>query len=284
MKNFGTTKIRLKPSNPDKLWFDDKPFGKAVYFHHDFGNYSLEARITYNRNDDQPRVISLHGARADYTKANAVTLGLQRKGVSVLAPNLSGHNKVSPIPPSASSLNSNIKEAEAFYEYLDTSKPVVLIGYSLGGTVALEILKKHVADVEKLILFYPAVYAKEAYDKPFSEQFSKVIRKPFSYRKNDILETFSGYSGKLWVIKGEYDGLEAKTPGISAGKVKVQGKIYNSPIPKEVFDMIMAVDMPAENKKLIEVPACGHSVITWMRKHPKQADELVRALARFIQQ
>lgn len=271
-----------RPQHPEKLWFQDAPPGACEYVTESLSAYSVEGRILYNSSRDSPWVLSVHGARADYTKANAVSFGLQERGISLLGMNLSGHNDASPLPLEKTNLLNNIAEAEAFYKYLDRSQSKVLIGYSLGGTVALELLRRHADEVSHIILFYPGVYSKDAYDKNFGEAFSSVIRKPFSYRDNDILKVLDGYAGKLLVVKGQYDGVESAEPGKSAGEVVVDGKKHYSPIPKEVFDLLMAADMPQKNKRLIEVPGVGHSVILWMRENPRDAATLLDELAAFI--
>lgn len=270
------------PKYPNKLNFNEKPPGDCAYFEHNFGDYALEARILYNEQHEKPHVLSVHGARADYTKANAVSFGLQERGISTLSINLSGHNDASPIPLETTSLAQNIEEAEAFYDYLDKSHPITLIGYSLGGAVVLELLKYHKSEIDRIILFYPAVYAREAYDKKFGEPFRSVIQVPFSFQQNDILSKLDDFPGKMMILKGQYDGLASDVPGTSAGNVTIDGKEYYSPIPKEVFDSLEQVKIPADRKDFIEVPGCGHSIILWMRDHKPEADKILDKLARFI--
>lgn len=154
------SKTYYQSKHRDVLFFDEPP-DAAEYFEHDFGNYKLEGRVAYNESHEEPRILSIHGARADYSKSDPVTLGLRGRGHSVMSFNMSGHSKAGVLEAGQTSLANNIKEAEAFYETLQTSSPKVLIGYSLGATPALKLLENHNQQVDKVILFYPGIYTTE---------------------------------------------------------------------------------------------------------------------------
>lgn len=255
------------------------------YFDHDFGHYKLEARILFNERRDWPRVLSVHGARSDFTKADAVTLGLRERGISVLGMNLSGHSAAGVLKPEETCLGNNIQEVEAFYQYLDAKKPKVIIAYSLGAIPVLKLLEKYNHEINKLVLFYPAIYAKEAYDKPYGESFHMAINKPFSYRNNDTIELLRQFKGNSLLIKGQYDGLDpvdyGKLAGTIVGEVIVDGETQYSPVPKEVFAMIHGA-VPTERRQDIEVLGCDHGVTRWMKDNQNQANTLVAQIADFI--
>ena len=268
------------------LWFPDK-LADAAYFEHDFQGYSLEGRMLYNQAHDDPWVLSIHGARADFTKSDAVSLGLQKRGYSVLGMNLSGHSEAGVLKLEETSLQNNVDEAEAFFGYLDSEKKKVVIAYSLGGTPALKLLEKHAAEIDKLVLFYPGIYSKDAYDKHFGSEFREVISKPYSYRDNDMLSLLEAFPGKLLLLHGQYDGLDPvqygkPTGGGSAGEVEVDGIKYYSPIPKEVIDAVYDA-LSDDRKEKIVVPNCGHSIVLWMREHPDQAEQLLDKIQVFLQ-
>lgn len=265
--------------------FDDKPPGEAGYFQHDLGAYKLEARVLFNEGKDWPQILSIHGARSDYTKANTVNFALQKAGISTLSINMSGHNEMSPLPLEHTCLANNIKEAEAFFHYLDTDKPKIVIAYSMGGTPALKLLEKHAHQIDKLILFYPGVYAKDSYDKAFGEPFRSIISQPFSYLRNDTIELLKQFPGKLLLIKGEYDGLDArqfgKPEGTSVGEVLINGEKYSSPIPKDVIDLVYnAAD--EKRRQLIEVAGSDHGLLPWMRSHPHDGRLLIDKIVDVI--
>ena len=271
------------PSSVEKLIFPEQPPGPAEYFSHQFDDYSLEARITYDQDGNWPSVLSIHGARSDYSKNNNVTFGLQQRGISILAPALSGHNEISPIRLSQTSLAQNIEESKVFYSYLQPEEPRAVIGYSMGATSVLEILKEHLGEIDRIVLFYPAVYPRTAYDQPFGASFRDIIRKPFAYFENDLLNSLVDFQGKLLLIKGEYDGLEARQPGVSAGEVEINGQTYYSPIPKDIMDLFSSPEtFPCSEHQCIEVPQCGHSVALWIGENPQGGRQLLDILSNFL--
>lgn len=274
-----------KSKYSDELWFNEQPPGEAAYFEHQFGEYALEARILYNQNHDKPWVLSVHGARADYTKANVVSFGLQNRGYSTLGMNMSGHSKAGVVAVEKTTLGNNIREADAFYDYLSGDRQKSVIAYSLGGTPALKLLEKHADSIDKLVLFYPGIYSQESYDKHFGPEFRAVIAEPYSYRNNDTIELLRKFGGKLLLVKGQYDGLDpeeyGKPAGGSAGEVVVNGKNYYSPIPKEVIDAAYNA-VPKERRELIDIPDCDHSVILWMREHPAEAEAFLDKVDAFL--
>lgn len=271
-----------------KLCFPE-PAHNAAYITRSFKSgtkeYELEARVLYNQAHEQPWVISVHGARSDYSKANALSFGLQERGISLLGVTMSGHSAASPLQPEETKLGNNIREVEAFFDDLDPKRPAVVMGFSLGGTPALKLLEKHGDRIDKLVLFYPGVYAKDTYDKPYGEPFRSAIARPYSYRDNDTIELLRRFPGKLLLVKGEYDGLDPvlydKPAGGSAGNITIAGHNYYSPIPAEVIDMVRAA-VPTGRQSYIEVPGCDHSVILWMREHAQEGVVLCDKVAAFI--
>lgn len=285
LKYMKTPHLYAQSKHGSELYFANTPPGPSAYFELPFHGYALEARILYDEAHDDPWVVSIHGARGDFTKTNAVSFGLQQRGYSQLAMNLSGHSPSGVLPAEQTTLATNIQEAAAFYDYLNHARKKVVIAYSMGGTSALKLLGDHADDIDTLVLFYPGIYSKDAYDKHFGAPFHAAITEPFSYRNNDTIELLRAFSGKLLLIKGEYDGLDpldfGKPAGGSAGEVEIDGQTYYSPIPKEVIELVYDA-VPADRRQLIEVPHCGHSVALWMRDHPAEAEQLLDHIDTFI--
>jgi len=261
------------------------PVAKSSYFEHDFAEYSLEARILYNENNETPWVLSVHGARSDYAKSDEVTVGLQKRGYSILGFNMSGHNDASKIPVEQTTLGNNIKETEAFYSYLDPQRKKKIIAYSLGATPALKALGAHRDEVDKVVLFGPGIYSTRTYDTYFGEEFRSIVTTPFSYRDNDVIQILQAYQGELLIIRGEYDGLDSvtygKPLGTSAGEVHINDQHYYSPIPKEVIEMICNA-VPTNRCKMITIPGCDHGVVPWMVNHQNEGEKILNEIALFL--
>jgi dienelactone hydrolase len=278
LKTYSTSKYQAV------LAFPEAP-PDAVYFEHPFDGYALEGRIVYNEQHDEPWILSIHGARADYSKSDAMTLGLRARGHSVLSMNLSGHSEAGVLPAEQTSLANNINEVATFFKYLDPRRPKTVIGYSMGGTSALKLLEKHGQEIDKLILCYPGIYDKRAYDVHFGPNFREIISQPFSYRNNDTISLLKKWPGKLLLVHGEFDGLDpesfGKPAGTAAGEVVIDGQNYYSPIPKEVLDMIYDA-VPPNHRSRIIVPKCGHSIVLWMRENPQAATQLLQEMDHFL--
>lgn len=285
MDRINPTQIYSNSKHADKLWFSDAPRGEVAYFEHDFGNYSLEARALYNSQLDRPNIMSIHGARADFSKADPVSFGLQELGHSILGISLSGHSGSGVLLPEQTSLRNNIEEAQTFFRYLDPDAPKSIIAYSLGGTPAIKTLEQNLDTVEKLVLFYPGIYTTTAYDKPFGNEFRAAISVPYSYKDNDTISILQRFKGKLLLIKGEFDGLDpiefGKPAGGSVGEININGKEYYSPIPKEVIDMVYGA-VPDNRRAMIEIPKCDHSIILHMRENPIVARQLPEQIDQFL--
>ena len=113
-----------------KLLFDSDPPGNTVYFDHSFQDYDLEARILYNSDGAIPWIFSVHGARGDFSKADAVAFGLQKRGYSLLSMNMSGHSKAGVLHPEQTTLGDNVGERWMHFINILMINAKVVIAYS----------------------------------------------------------------------------------------------------------------------------------------------------------
>lgn len=277
--------LYAQPKQPEKLAFFTPSPGEAAYFEHQFSGYALEARILFNRQHEWPHVMSIHGARADYTKSDVFSFGLQQRDISVLGINLSGHNDASPLRLEETTTGHNVAEAEMFYQYLDHAQQKVIIAYSLGAMPALKLLERHMQEIDKLVLFYPGIYPKAAYDKHFVTELPQILRVPGAYRDNDVIGLLEAFPGQLLLVKGEFDGLDpvayGKPAGTAAGEVIINGHPWRSAIPEEVITMVLNA-VPTARRQLLTVANCDHQMNAWARQHPVEAAEVASQVADFI--
>lgn len=107
------------------------------------------------------------------------------------------------------SLQNRTHEAQiAIDQFLDPTKPISILACSMVGHNALKLLENN--NVQNLILFYPAIYDRNAYDKPFDQTFTEIIRQPNSYRNTDVLQILELFKGNLLIIIGEKDEVIPK--------------------------------------------------------------------------
>lgn len=106
---------------------------------------------------------------------------------------------------SASSLEKRVAEAAHMLQFCDTTKPLIIVGSSMGGEVAVRLSQKcHAAS---LVLFCPAFYDDVAYSIPFTHEFSTAIRQEGSWRKSIARTILEKYRGDIVVVIGDEDAV-----------------------------------------------------------------------------
>jgi len=144
-----------------------------------------------------------------------------------------------------SSLQKRTDQAASVIELKKlSSKPLSVIASSMGGYAAIKLTE--LFDIQNLILIAPAVYTPLAYDVDFGPEFSKIIRKEYSWRDSDAWKILKKYKGNLLVFSAEHDQV----------------------IPGEVIDNIYNSSEIAKSKELIVVKNANHSLIKWLNSQP----------------
>jgi pimeloyl-ACP methyl ester carboxylesterase len=269
-----------------RLQFDEAPTGPEFFFSQNFAGYQLEARVLSGSDDEasMPKVLAIHGARSDYSRLNAILHPLQALGIASLSFNLSGHGPGADVALEETSLTHNLQEALQFAGHLDGELSTV-IGHSLGGALALKVAQAHRASVRRIVLFCPALYAEAAWQQPFGPTFKSAISVPYGFLDSPSLDFLRTFDGKVLLVIGEYDGLQATTfggvAGTSAGTQQMSERVINSAIPYEVIEAIEKSLAPHQLRKIV-LPGCDHAVSTWLRENPPRAVELASEIAQFI--
>lgn len=149
LTNFPTHKLK----NNDPIENEN-----SFFFIHDFGTYELEAKFNYCDGFPQKIALMIHGGNSDLSSLSSLENLLRSKNIGTLSFNLSGLNNTS---ETQSSLSQNINESIVFYSLL--KKVDIVIGYSLGGYIAINLAKKF--QIDQLILLCPAIYSDQAVKK-----------------------------------------------------------------------------------------------------------------------
>jgi pimeloyl-ACP methyl ester carboxylesterase len=184
-----------------------------------------------------PSILILHGAgTADKDRLRPIAEQLAENDIGSFSFDFSGHGESSG-QLAESSLKKRVEQAEAALKYI-TKKPFSVVGSSMGGQIALELLKTH-PDIQSLILFYPGIYTAEAFDAPFTDEFSKIIRQHESWRQNDVLGRLQTFPGNLLLVVADHDQV----------------------IPPAVFDIIEDSAKSAKSVERITVPNAEHVLL-----------------------
>jgi hypothetical protein len=128
----------------------------------------------------------------------------------------------------------------------------------MSGYVAIKSAESQ--KIENIILIAPAIYTRKSYKALFGPEFTKLIRRPDSWRDSDAWKILSNYSGNLLVFEAENDQI----------------------IPHEVTDLIYDSAQHAAFKRRIVIKSATHPLIAWINKHPSQRKLIVDEILRLI--
>jgi carboxylesterase len=125
-------------------------------------------------NDDaaKPSCLVLHGLGGGPYELAPLSEALQAEGFTVAAPILPGHEGPGPVMPASAWRDWSATAESAFRELAAAGKPVVVIGFSTGGTLALKLAAEQ--PVARLVLLAPFLAIRYAGLVPFDP--ANVIR------------------------------------------------------------------------------------------------------------
>ncbi|WP_127492813.1 alpha/beta fold hydrolase [Acinetobacter calcoaceticus] len=216
---------------------------KSFFFVHDFGNYELEAKFNYCDGFPEKIALLIHGGNSDLSSLSPLEDLLRKENIGTLSFNLSGLNSTS---KTKSSLSQNINESIAFYSLLKNVD--IVIGYSLGGYIAINLAKKF--QIDQLILLCPAIYSDQAVNKIYGNEFKNEISKPYSFYSSSIWHFLMEYKREVLVVYGELDGIKTDD-GKSKGFYEINGMTQYSPIPYEIVQTFKKISIRKANFNLI---------------------------------
>lgn len=208
-------------------------------------NETLAALIYKQHEEDIPTALFLHGAStAMKDRIKYFAEEFVERDMPLMAIDFSGHGE-STGKLNESSLQKRIHEAHAAMEFLDPEKKLTIIGSSMGGHIALEMLKTW--RVETLILFCPAVYSDESIPLQFDSWFTEAIRKENSWESSSLFDELQKFTGRLFIIIWDQDSV----------------------IPHGVLTKLVASATKAKQKELIFVPWASHAIHSYLESHPE---------------
>ena len=220
-------------------------------------NETLACTVNYADNVP-PTILCLHGG-GPVGKESVQYLAevLQQQGKSVVRFDFSGQGE-STGSMGASSLKKRLLETHAVMDYFGMADGISVIGTSMGGYIACALAKE--VQLEKLVLFGPAAYSVKAWDVPFNDGFTEIIRAENSYLQSDIQELLSHFHGKALFIIGEQDEI----------------------IPSQVVELYMQALSHCDVFEKHIIPDCPHPVHRWAAKHPQVREEIERMIVKFL--
>jgi len=152
----------------------------------------------------------MHGAgQSSSERFAAIADFFLAQGVSVIALDFIGHGKTGG-SLSNNSLALRTKHALAGIEYWKDDRvqePLMLLGSSMGAHTALRVSQQLGKRVQALCLLQPAVYAHDAEDVYFTEEFTNILRRAESWKSSLALSDAQAFTGKVYVGIGSLDAV-----------------------------------------------------------------------------
>lgn len=172
--------------------------------------------------DSVPQALFLHGAgqsnrlRYDYLRQPLVADEIASCAFDFIGHGETGGNLQN------SSLRERTDQASTVIDTLSLPEPFGIVAGSMSAYTALRLTQLY--DIDRLVLIVPAVYPEDAYDLPFSEDFSRKIREKDGWSQSDAWEILESYAGKLLILAA---GNDEKIPQ------EVPQRIYDSAVHAE---------------------------------------------------
>jgi uncharacterized protein len=210
-----------------------------------FGHHTLVGDLLTN--DTEAHALVLHGAgEQGRVRVRFLREYLFENGISSCAFDFIGHGETGG-DIKQTSLYERTRQACSIIDAQNLKQPLNIVAASMGAYTAVSLLKHY--DVDRMICLVPAMYSAAAYRVPFGNGFTEIIREPESWFRSDAWELLSGYTGRLFVVEGEKDGV----------------------IPVGVIEKICESAVSAKELKRYTVSGAPHFVFTYLRKENPSA-------------
>ncbi|CAB3764229.1 alpha/beta hydrolase [Paraburkholderia solisilvae] len=199
--------------------------------------------------DGRVGTLLLHGAAAWRSGFTPLRVSLAKRGFSSAAFDFSGHGESSNNSPG--SLARRLVEAEAVLRWLPDPVHTV-VGNSMSGEIAIRLAATLRDAKVHLVLLAAAIYHRNAFEVPFGQAFSDVIRQPESWRQSDALTAIESFTGSLTIVRATNDHV----------------------IPHSVADLIEHHARSACRKRIVDLTGQDHHVIAQSQRDAALCDRL----------
>ncbi|WP_327235046.1 alpha/beta fold hydrolase [Streptomyces sp. NBC_01317] len=206
--------------------------------------------------------VLLHGAgTSEHRRLDALAGDLAARGHTVVTFDFSGHGGSSGSLGELS-LGRRLAQARAVIDaHAPPGDGLVLVGFSMSGQTVADLAAHYGPRVTTIGLCAPAVYARRAWEVPFADGFTGVIRTPDSWRDSAALDAFRTFTGRAVLLVPAHDTV----------------------IPPAVTRAVAeALATRADLTHLVHADA-DHKLGLWLRENAKERGEFADALLRPVQ-
>ncbi|MFF3449328.1 alpha/beta hydrolase [Streptomyces sp. NPDC002667] len=239
--------------------------------------------FTHDHDDERLSCVSSGGDLADGSAATAVLLHgagngskerllpllgeFAARGCAGLAFDFSGHGE-STGTLGELSLRLRFEQAVSVIDAtVPADAPLILVGFSMSGQTAADLVRHYGKRAVALVLCAPAVYAAEAWPLPFEDpesaprqdgraaqsRFSGILRTPDSWRRTSALDVLRDYEGRAVLVVPSTDAV----------------------IPPAVTRAVAEALGARADFTRLELPDADHFLGLWFRDHAEDRRRLV---------
>ncbi|MCO5091682.1 alpha/beta fold hydrolase [Bosea sp. (in: a-proteobacteria)] len=203
------------------------------------GGETLRYSWTLPRDASAGSMLYLHGGGSgNRRRIDDLARALAARGIATFAFDFSGHGDSSGLM-SRSSLRLRLEQACAAVETMGGSGPDIVMGNSMGGYVAAELLA--CLQPRLLVLSCPALYVAEAFDVPFDQRFTAILRQSRTFDGARPLPLLRAFRGNALLV--------------TAGQDRV--------IPRPVIDTYRRA-LRQTTLDLLDFPDAPHQIHDWI--------------------
>lgn len=224
------------------------------FFQTSVGDEILSCYSTTN-DISKRKMLLLHGAwLSDKKRLIGISEWFSERWIESVGFDFSGHGEST--KNTVWSIKKRVLEAEHIIEnYFSPEQEIFICAFSMSGQVVYELLRKFGFRVQKCFLCAPALYHQDTIDIPFSEEFSRILRTPESYKNHGVHDVLWDYNWDIVIIMGTDDAV----------------------IPKDVPDIIMKAHTGWKNKKII-LQNAPHMLAGWTMESPENMQKLCQSI------
>jgi pimeloyl-ACP methyl ester carboxylesterase len=222
--------------------------------------------LNYIEEGHGPAVVLVHGMAASLHDWDGMVPALVQSGFRTLAVDLLGHgDSPKPDDPQAYTIESLYENLEQWVCDLDSGKPFILIGHSLGGYLSLELSLKHPECIQALILINP-LYKADQLSRPL-----RLLRRQANWGP-DLVRRIP-----LWLVQAFLDWFPLFRDNLPGQARRQIAADFKRASPQILSTASQIPDLTPELSK-IHIP----SLVVWsgedLTLNPKSFPELVNRL------
>lgn len=189
-------------------------------------------------------IFLLHGAgETNQAILEPIAKILQKQQYNVISFDYSGHGESS--YHGASSINIKTKQALQVIQHFDY-ETIHLFAWSMSGQIAINLLSS-LSNIQSMILFAPALYAKEIMDIEFGEDFKKALQEQGNWYRSNAIDLLPKFQGKVQLVRPKNDPI----------------------IPSEVSQIYKDYSNPSLFQEMI-LENAPHTLGVWLSENPQR--------------